>query len=389
MPATPTPVAAPQPAPVAAPGLAAPATTVAAQTASAASGTGRTPYTPTPAEYDIAQRIAFAPMMFQAARCARDMGLLEALDTAAGPLTPQEVADRSKVSLYAARVLLEACLAMKLVSYDDSAHTYAINGAGQVMLRDPMTRVNMNFTHDVCYQGAFYLRESLEQGKPVGLHETFGDWPTVYAGLTQTPEAFQKSWFGFDHFYSDPVFRHALKLLGERGVQKVLDVGGNTGRFSVQAAKSMHVTVLDHPKQLELARQNAVAAGVAERFSTQPIDLLDHGAAFPLPFDAVWMSQLLDCFGEADIVQLLKRAKAALGPKGRVYVLETYWDRQPHDLAAYSVQATSLYFTCIANGQSRMYHSADMLRCAREAGLTVEVDQRLGAWHTLLVLQPA
>ena len=58
----------------------------------------------------------------------------------------------------------------------------------------------------------------------------------------------------------------------------------------------------------------------------------------------------------------------------KLYILETYWDRQRFDAASYSLNATSLYFTAIANGNSRMYHSKDMIRLVQEAGLIVEKD---------------
>ena len=46
---------------------------------------------------------------------------------------------------------------------------------------------------------------------------------------------------------------------------------------------------------------------------------------------------------------------------------------------------TSLYFTCIANGNSRMYHSEDMIRLIEEAGFYIdETFNDLGVSHTIL-----
>jgi hypothetical protein len=72
-------------------------------------------------------------------------------------------------------------------------------------------------------------------------------------------------------------------------------------------------------------------------------------------------------------------------PGSELCILETYWDRQPHEAGAYCVNATSLYFTAIANGNSRMYHSKDMLKMINEAGLYVDEDiDNIGLGHTLL-----
>ena len=47
---------------------------------------------------------------------------------------------------------------------------------------------------------------------------------------------------------------------------------------------------------------------------------------------------------------------------------------------------TSLYFTVMANGNSKMYHSDDFIRLIREAGLEVEtIHDGLGQGHSIIV----
>ena len=62
-------------------------------------------------------------------------------------------------------------------------------------------------------------------------------------------------------------------------------------------------------------------------------------------------------------------------PDATLYILEPYWDRQRHETAAFCLQQTSLYFTCIANGNSQMYAATDMLRCINGSGLHVVEDR--------------
>jgi hypothetical protein len=67
-----------------------------------------------------------------------------------------------------------------------------------------------------------------------------------------------------------------------------------------------------------------------------------------------------------------------------------FWDCQEYDVGAYSINATSLYFTCIANGVSRMYHSKDIIAIARRAGFRVQAQHDgLGVGHTLLHFKKA
>jgi hypothetical protein len=47
---------------------------------------------------------------------------------------------------------------------------------------------------------------------------------------------------------------------------------------------------------------------------------------------------------------------------------------------------TSLYFTALANGNSKMYNTDDMVRLIRQAGLEVEtIHDHLGQGHSILV----
>ncbi|MBL8950583.1 MAG: class I SAM-dependent methyltransferase, partial [Myxococcaceae bacterium] len=157
--------------------------------------------------------------------------------------------------------------------------------------------------------------------------------------------------------------------------------------FAALATQSMRVTGLDHPGQLELARRHVAAEGDPEKFETVAIDLGDVSASFPRGFDSVWLCQLLDCFPEPLVQSLLERAAAALSPTGRVYVVEPYCDRQRRAPSRIALHGTSLYFACVANGQSRMYHSSDILACVQAAGLEVELDRPAGPWHSLWVLK--
>jgi len=338
-----------------------------------------------PKSYHKVHTLAFSPLFFQAAMSARKMGVLGVVHAAKSDgLVPAEVAAKANVSLYAARVLLEGCLAVQLVTFVDGR--YRLTDAGYLWLFDDMTKINADFVQDVCYEGAYHLQESLETGAPAGL-KVFGEWPTIYEGLTQLPADVQKSWFDFDHFYSDAAFPIAFPRVFAQPPKRLLDVGGNTGKWAVFCMTrdpAVEVTVLDHPGQVERLQQNAVAAGVGDRLRSVVMNLLDHKIAFPTGFDVVWMSQFLDCFGEPDILQLLLRGKAALGPGGRLCVMESFWDRQPNDVAELCVQGTSLYFSCMANGTSRMYHSADFQELIAKAGLRIQADEEIGHSHTLL-----
>lgn len=335
-----------------------------------------------------AQKLAFAPLAFQAAMALRDLGMLNALSrTNEGGSTAEEVAEQTSLPLYGVKVLLEAGLVNDLVALD--GERFRLTTLGLLVQQDAMTRVNMDFTADVCYRGMSHLQEAVRHGQPAGLKE-LGSWPNIYAGLAQLPPHVQSSWFAFDHYYSDGLFPAALPIVFERRPRRVMDVGANTGKFSLaclQHDPNVAMTLLDLPGQLAMARQTLESHGA--RTTYHPIDFLDRSQEFPGGQDAIWMSQFLDCFGEDDIVAILERARRALAPGGRIYIVDTYWDNQQHDAARFVLVMTSLYFTCLANGTSKMYHSDDMRRCVKRAGLHIASENYgITLSHTLFVCEP-
>ncbi|MBP9990112.1 MAG: methyltransferase domain-containing protein [Bacteroidales bacterium] len=337
-----------------------------------------------------AEWIAFGPIVFQASRLMIKFGILEMLRNSDQGMTQEEIVRETKLSPYAVKVLLEAGLCIGTVLVDTESDRFSLSKTGWFLLNDPATRVNVDFNHDVNYEGWFRLEESLKEGRPAGL-EHFGDWPTVYEGLSQLPPQVQKSWFGFDHFYSDSSFQQALEIVFQRNTRTLLDVGGNTGRWALRCVDfnpDVQVTIMDLPQQLEMMREFTKGKNGYERIGVYGINLLDNASGFPTDrhYDAIWMSQFLDCFGEDEIFSILSRAAKIMDADTRLYIMETFWDRQRFEPAAFCLTMISLYFTAIANGNSKMYHSDDMAAIVRRAGLEVEtIHDGLGQGHSIMV----
>ena len=409
-----------------------------------------------------AQKIAFAPLTFQAVRAALNLGILKVLDDAGKTgISAGEIESRLGLPEYTVTTLLEVLESADIVDFKDGKYITA--KIAQCFLYDKMTQINMDFVHDVCYQGAFYLQESFVKGKPEGL-KVFGNWPTVYEGLSQLPEHVQKSWFAFDHFYSDNAFNDVIKIILAGSPKIIYDVGANTGKFEAALLSKNYtgkIVLCDLPQQLAAAKENLSAAGFKENLIFYPMDVLkksgewrvksedttlkrqsgewrvesedttlkrqsgelkvesedttlkrqsgelkvesedttlkrqsgelkeegcycsasqlpsfstfdceEDNSPLPLP-DAILMSQFLDCFSKEEIISILKKAEAVMTEKSKLYILEPFWDNQKFEAAKFSLTHTSLYFTSIANGNSKMYSRAEMEDCAAKAGLKI------------------
>jgi tRNA1(Val) A37 N6-methylase TrmN6 len=334
----------------------------------------------------LAHEISFGPVVFQVSRIMVKSGILQMLLDAENGLSIEEVAKKTPYSRYAVQVLLESSLTMGTVLLKDGR--FQTSKAGWFLLNDPLVKVNMDFNHDVNYLGWFNLEEALLNGKPEGL-KVFGQWETIYEALSELPAKVQESWFAFDHFYSDHSFDEALKIVFDGSPRTLLDVGGNTGRWALRCTAyhpEVKVTVMDLPQQLALMKQQIAGKNGADRIFGHETNLLDKNRPFPQGFDAIWMSQFLDCFSEEEVISILTRAAAAMDNNAALFILETLWDRQRFETAAYCLTQISLYFTALANGNSKMYHSEDLTRCIEAAGLTVEkIHDGLGKGHSLLV----
>ena len=304
---------------------------------------------------EMAHLYSWGPVIFQVSRLMIRYGILELLNEHRDGLTQHEIAQATGLSEYAAKCLLEASLTTHIVLIDPQTDKYRLAKTGWFLLRDAMIRADIDFNHDVNYEGWFVLDQALEQGRPAGLKH-FGDWPTIYEGLSSLPPEVQKSWFGFDHYYSDHSFDEALEIISRQKSAishqiHLLDVGGNTGRFAMRCvgySDRMEVTICDLPQQIGLMQQATAGQAGAERIRGVGMNLLDEHSTFPTDqrYDVIWMSQFL-----------------------------------------MSLTMTSLYFTALANGNSKMYNTDDMTRLIHEAGLEIEtIHDRIGnGGHSIIV----
>lgn len=342
-----------------------------------------------------AQKIAFAPLSFQAVRALMELGILKIIDDAGdNGITVDEIVEKSGISKYGINVLTEMAVGMHvlLLKVADGKEYLSLSKTGWFLLEDNLTKANFYFTNDICYKGAFDLMESIKTGKPAGLH-VFGDqWTTVYEALSTLPDREKKSWFDFDHFYSDIAFPEALPIVYKNKPKKLFDIGGNTAKWAIASCKfdpDVNVTIVDLPGQTAVAETNAKNAGFADRISTYSGNILAETTVLPPAPDAVWMSQFLDCFSLHQITKILKKIHTVATENTDVYVLEPLWDKQKFEGESYALQATSLYFTCIANGNSKMYRYGELVDAIEEAGFELKTaHHNLGSnCYSLLVFR--
>ncbi|MAD41104.1 MAG: SAM-dependent methyltransferase [Arcobacter sp.] len=335
------------------------------------------------AQYE-AQKIAFAPIVFQVVRTMRDLKILEVLSKNKNGLTYDEISNKINLTKYGVQLLCETALSAGVI-YEEN-EKILLSKIGFFLNSDEMTIANMNYNHDVNYQGLFYLDEAIKSGKAEGLR-VFGDWETIYPALSSLPTKAKDAWFKFDHLYSDSGFPEAIKILKSFNPKNILDIGGNTGKFAMLFAKQnpdIEITIMDLPQQVKLARQNIYEKNITN-IATHEANILFDDTKIPKGFDIIWMSQFLDCFKEEQIIKILKKVKESMSTNSEICIMEPFWDRQVNDTAAYCVINTSPYFTAMANGYSKMFRYTDFEEFLVKAGLNViEIIDNIGLCQTII-----
>ena len=337
-----------------------------------------------------AHRIAFAPFVFQSAVSLRKLGILDYIfdQRENGGPTAEEISNKLSLSAYGVGVLLEIAQTSNIVVKNEEDQ-FELTKVGYFLNYNTTAGINLNFANDVCYKGLFHLNNSIKNGKPEGLKE-LGTWPTIYEGLSQLKPDEQKAWFDFDHHYSDDIFGEALERIFYKKPKTLFDIGGNTGKFSIKCCdfnEQVLVKIIDLPGQLKMAMENAKNNGFKNRISGHPVDWLSENPQIPTGADVIWMCQFLDCFSEEEILKVLTACAQAMDDQCELVIVETFTDRQAFLASQFILEATSLYFTVLANGNSKMYPSTVFLKLIDQAGLQLKEDTALGEYHTMLVCE--
>ena len=118
-----------------------------------------------------------------------------------------------------------------------------------------------------------------------------------------------------------------VQRLDLEGVERVLDVGGGSGAYSIAFARAkagLRATVFDLPEVLPLTRVNVEAAGLSDRITLTGGHFLrdDLGS----DHDLALLSAICHMLGPEQNVELLRRVAGALRPGGQVIIQDFLLD---------------------------------------------------------------
>jgi ubiquinone/menaquinone biosynthesis C-methylase UbiE len=178
-----------------------------------------------------------------------------------------------------------------------------MGGATEFMLSPMLTAGYKDFTAAVRKGGV----AASEEGTIAPDHPIWVDFARAMASLMALPAELMAS-------LVDPEAKEKLKIL---------DIAAGHGFFGLAFARhnpNVEVVAVDWANVLEVAKENAAKAGVADRYSTIP------GSAFDVTYgegyDLVLLTNFLHHFDPPTCEKLLRKVHAALKPGGRAVTLE-------------------------------------------------------------------
>jgi ubiquinone/menaquinone biosynthesis C-methylase UbiE len=239
-----------------------------------------------------------------------------------GPKTAEQSAQSLHGDLRAVSMLMDALAAQNLIerSAEPGPATYSNNAAVGAFL----------VSGKPGYMGSAIIWAAEQYAAWGSLAETvLSGCPAVKPELHlgEDPEMTRTFVLGMQN-RAIGIARGVVHFLDLDGCTSLLDVGGGPGTYSVLLAEkysNLNATVFDLPDVIKVARELIASSPAADRVTTRPGNAVkdEFGDA---EFDAVLFSGVLHQMSPDTIRAMLKKAKRALKPGGRVIICDILLD---------------------------------------------------------------
>jgi len=256
-------------------------------------------------------RIAYGFMASRALFAALDLGIFDHL--AGEPRKVDAVSRDTGIAPNRLLVLLSALLSVGLVVRDGDGYRNA--PASQDFLVRGRPKFYGDYLRVVNGQLAYPYLMELDRGlrgeqRARSFYEVYYSDPKQAAAFTRAQHSGSLG----------PATLLARRIdLSER--RRLLDVGGGSGAFTItlcQRWPQLTATIVDFPQTVDVARQCAAAAGLADRIRHLPGNALE--VDWPPQQDVILMSYLWSAIGRGDIETLIARTAGTLVPGGLLLV---------------------------------------------------------------------
>jgi hypothetical protein len=253
----------------------------------------------------------------QALYVAAKLGIAELL--APGPRTAEDLAGATKSHAPSLYRLLRALASVGVFAEDDQGR-FRLTGLAEFLRSDApgSQRALAIMAGEEHYRAWGELLYSVQTGQP-GFDKVYG--MPVFAFLAQHPEqarVFDAAMVGVHGRETGAM----LDAYDFSGIGTLADVGGGNGSLLTTVLKkytAMQGLLIDLPGVAERARANILAAGLAGHCKVIAGNFFD---SVPEGADAYLMRHIIHDWDDARATRILQNIHRALGPAGRLLVVE-------------------------------------------------------------------
>ena len=271
-------------------------------------------------------------------------------------LSAAEVAKKLKCSMRGAVPLLDALVAMGLISKDAGVYTNS-SAALAYLVKDSHEYVGHMLLHHHYLMGSWSrLDEAVVGGRP------------VLKKAAERGEAELESFLMGMFTQANLTAPHIVPGVDLSGRRWLLDLGGGPGTYAIRfclANEHLRAVVYDLPTTRRFAEETAAKFDVGDRIRFHPGDYLND--EIPGKYDAAWLSHILHGEGPEDCRKLVAKAASALEPGGVMLIHEFILDddgRGPLFPALFSLNML------IGTEGGRSYTQSELFEMLAGAGLT-------------------
>lgn len=258
-----------------------------------------------------------------ALHAAVELGIPDAL--ADGPRTPEQLAEATGTVPQRLEMLLRALATAELLEIDEDGR-YALAPPGNFVRSDVPGSIRgfAVLGGRPWYDEAWHqLLEGLRTGR-TPMVEAHGEVMDRF--IEHSPKdrrAFQSALTGLTTGIA-PVL---VDVIDPEGAERIVDVGGGQGALLtslLEAAPDAEGVLLDLPAVAEDAGQIPKEGGVADRCELTGGDFLQ---SVPADGDLYVLSMIVHNWSDEDNLQILANVREAIGPDGRLIVIDPLVDR--------------------------------------------------------------
>jgi ubiquinone/menaquinone biosynthesis C-methylase UbiE len=296
-----------------------------------------------------AKRIRELVSNFWISRIILTANNLRVFDELEKTMTAKSVAKKLSLDPRATELLLNSLVSLKLLKKEGNKFINTSASSKYLVQQSPFYLGDIIRHNDILWTNWSYLNEVIKTGSP--------------ANKAFELESFILGMHNLANLKKDVL----IKQLSLKGIQKILDLGGGPGTYSMEFAKrGKDVYLFDRPEALEIAKTLIAKEGLGDRITLLEGDFLTDPIGSD--YDMVLMSQILHSYGKRDIKSLLKKTRNALKPSGILVIHEFYLNSnltEPLTGAIFSINML------VNTPQGRTYSVQELKKFLKQSGFKV------------------